>query len=261
MKASKPSLADLRRLRAEAAPPEPSALSRPKPQGSKRGGRNSPANARHAGPEAKHVGPDSSASDDLPPQAGTPSLDPADRALFRQAMRFVQPLPDHGPRARAGGGPRDPDSLLQTRRQHAQGATAAARTPPTAPRQRRKAPAFDPEADAFLQTGCGPDLLRGLRRGKWIPQASLDLHGSTLDQARERLDRFLASCLTHDIRCVRIIHGKGIGSRRGEPVLKAAIRQHLCRLEAIQAWVQCHEHEGGEGALHALLRLTAPPRN
>ncbi|CAM5198264.1 DNA-nicking Smr family endonuclease OS=Castellaniella defragrans OX=75697 GN=HNR28_000918 PE=4 SV=1 [Castellaniella denitrificans] len=172
-------------------------------------------------------------------------------------MRFVQPLPDHGPRARVGGARRDPESLLLARRAHAQGAVDA-KAPPPAHRQRRKTPAFDPEADAFLQAGCGPDLLRGLRRGKWIPQASLDLHGSTLDQARERLDRFLASCLEHDIRCVRVIHGKGIGSRQGEPVLKAAIRQHLCRLEAVQAWVQCGEHEGGDGALHALLRQESP---
>ncbi|KAB0601932.1 Smr/MutS family protein, partial [Castellaniella defragrans] len=162
---------------------------------------------------------------------------------------------------RAGGARRDPESLLQARRQHAQGASAESRAAPPAQRQRRKAPAYDPEAGAFLQAGCGPDLLRGLRRGKWIPQASLDLHGSTLEQARERLDRFLASCLEHDVRCVRVIHGKGIGSRQGEPVLKDAIRQHLCRLEAVQAWVQCGEHEGGEGALHALLRLAGPPRD
>ncbi|MGB6216268.1 MAG: Smr/MutS family protein, partial [Castellaniella sp.] len=195
-----------------------------------------------------------------PVQQAAPPLDPADRALFRQAMRFVLPLPDHGPRARAGGARRDPESLLQARRQHAQGATAESKAAP-AHKQRRKTPAFDPEADAFLQAGCGPDLLRGLRRGKWIPQASLDLHGSTLEQARERLDRFLASCLEHDIRCVRVIHGKGIGSRQGEPVLKAAIRLHLCRLEAVQAWVQCGEREGGDGALHALLRLPGPPAN
>jgi len=247
LKASKSSLADLRRLRAEAVPPEPPAVTRRAP--GLRRGVQSPA-ARPDGEPA--IGADSPAE--------APPLDPSDRALFSQAMRFVQPLPDHGPRARAVGARRDPESLLLARRAHAQGA-AESRVAPPAHRQRRKTPSFDPEADAFLQAGCGPDLLRGLRRGKWIPQASLDLHGSTLDQARERLDRFLASCLEHDIRCVRVIHGKGIGSRQGEPVLKAAIRQHLCRLEAVQAWVQCGEHDGGEGALHALLRLAAAPRN
>ncbi|MHA3903202.1 Smr/MutS family protein [Castellaniella sp. WN] len=253
MKASKPSLADLRRLRAEAVPLESPAAPR-RAAGKRRGGRGASTRPRDAEAGAPRAHPDTEPPADAPEQAATPPLDPADRALFRQAMRFVRPLPNHGPRARAGGARRDPESLLQARRQHAQGADAESRAAPPAHRQRRKTPAFDPEAGAFLQAGCGPDLLRGLRRGKWIPQASLDLHGSTLDQARERLDRFLASCLEHDIRCVRVIHGKGIGSRQGEPVLKDAIRQHLCRLEAVQAWVQCGEHEGGEGALHALLR-------
>jgi len=230
VKTAKSSLADLRRLRAEAAAAPPPASTPP-------------------------------AAAQPPRPAAIPALDPADRALFRQAMRFVQPLPDHGPRARVGGPQRDPEPLLQARRLHAQGAAEARTAAPPAHRQRRKPPAFDPEAGAFLQAGCGPDLLRGLRRGKWIPQASLDLHGSTLEQSIERLDRFLASCLEHDIRCVRIIHGKGIGSRQGEPVLKDAVRRHLCRLEAVQAWVQCGEHDGGEGALHALLRLAPAGRD
>jgi DNA-nicking Smr family endonuclease len=100
-------------------------------------------------------------------------------------------------------------------------------------------------------------LLRGLRRGKWRPQAILDLHGSTEDQAHERLDRFVATCVEHDIRCVCIVHGKGIGSRHGTPVLKSAVRLHLCRLQAVQAWVQCAEPDGGAGAVSVLLRL--PP--
>ena len=248
MKASKSSLADLRRLRTEAAPPEPPAVPRRAVPGKRKHGRAASARPRDDAPDI---------SAPVPEPAAQP-LDDADRTLFRQAMRFVQPLPDHGPRARAAGARRDPEALLQARRQHAQGAAADPRQTAPAHRMRRKPAPFDPDAGSFLQAGCGPDLLRGLRRGKWIPQASLDLHGSTLDQAHERLDRFLASCLEHDIRCVRIIHGKGIGSRQGEPVLKAAIRQHLCRLEAVQAWVQCNEPDGGEGALHALLRLATP---
>jgi DNA-nicking Smr family endonuclease len=259
LKAAKSSLADLRRLRAEAVPPEPPASPRRAP-GKRRSGRGPSERPRGGERGVPSTRPDDAPASDAAPPTEAPPLDPSDRALFRQAMRFVQPLPDHGPRARAGGARRDPESLLLARRAHAQGAADAKAAAPVH-RQRRKTPAFDPEADAFLQAGCGPDLLRGLRRGKWIPQASLDLHGSTLDQARERLDRFLASCLEHDIRCVRVIHGKGIGSRQGEPVLKAAIRQHLCRLEAVQAWVQCGEHDGGDGALHALLRLAAPPRD
>ncbi|MGB6241595.1 MAG: Smr/MutS family protein [Castellaniella sp.] len=230
MKANtKPTLADLRRLRAAA---QEAAASR--------------AAAQAAAPRETQPAV-------TPPAA----LDASDRVLFRQAMRFVQPLPDHGPRARATLR-RDPDTLLQARREHAQGAPAM-QPAPRQPRQRHaQAAVLDLEAGEFLQPGCGPDLLRGLRRGKWVPQATLDLHGSTADEARERLDRFLSSCLEHDIRCVRVVHGKGIGSRQGEPILKAAVRQHLSRLEAIQAWVQGGEREGGAGAVTALLRVPAP---
>lgn len=249
MKASKSSLADLRRLRAEAAPPESTVTPRRPPAGKRKGGRKAAARPDDGEPDVP-VSPNA--------PSAAPPLDETDRALFRQAMRFVRPLPDHGPRARAISAQRDPESLLQARRLHAQGVATDGRKPAPAQRMRRKPAPFDPEAEAFLQAGCGPDLLRGLRRGKWIPQASLDLHGSTLEQMHERLDRFLASCLEHDIRCVRIIHGKGIGSRQGEPVLKSAVRQHLCRLEAVQAWVQSNESEGGEGAVHALLRLAMP---
>lgn len=248
MKDSKPTLADLRRLRsaAEQAAEQPATMPRPKARSTRRPGRLRTPKSSSAPASAEPA----SSNDDAPPV-----LDLADQALFRQAMRFVQPLPDRGPRARASLR-RIPDTLLRARREHAQGEPNVPKRPKPA---RQRSPAdtgiLDPDAGEFLQTGCGPDLLRGLRRGKWIAQATLDLHGSTLDEARERLDRFLASCLEHDVRCVRIIHGKGIGSRQGEPVLKSAIRQHLSRLEAVQAWVQGSERDGGAGAVTALLRL------
>lgn len=170
-------------------------------------------------------------------------------------MQFVEPLAHHGGRARRIAR-RDPDGLLRERRAHAQGDEA--QHEPTPARNRRRPPAApDPEAREFLQAGCGTDLLRGLRRGKWLPEAVLDLHGSTEDQAHERLDRFVATCVEHDIRCVCVIHGKGIGSRHGTPVLKAAVRLQLSRLQAVQAWVQCAEPDGGAGAVIVLLRL--PP--
>lgn len=109
---------------------------------------------------------------------------------------------------------------------------------------------------SFLQTGYGPDLLTKLRQGQWPIEASLDLHGATLDQARERLDRFLATCLAHRIKCVCIVHGKGYGSRDGKPVLKDTIRHWLSQLACVRAYIECHEHNGGTGAVQVLLRVT-----
>lgn len=194
------------------------------------------------------------------------SPDAADRALFRFAMRHVRPLPDRGPRARALPLRTLPESWLQARRAHAQdspgqrGGHRPSASPANAPAppSLRAFSAYDPDATAYLQPGCGPDVLRGLRRGKWPIQATLDLHGSTLEQAMERLDRFLGSCQAHAIRCVRIVHGKGMGSRNRTPILKTAVRQHLCRLSSVQAWTQCAERDGGAGAVTALLRRPEP---
>ncbi|MDN5844204.1 MAG: Smr/MutS family protein [Alcaligenaceae bacterium] len=108
---------------------------------------------------------------------------------------------------------------------------------------------------SFLRTGYGPDLLRGLRRGKWPVEASLDLHGATLDQARRNLDEFLAACLTHQAKCVRIVHGKGYGSRNGKPVLKDTVRRWLSQLGCVCAYVECQERDGGTGAVQVLLRI------
>ncbi|MYN13558.1 hypothetical protein GSY71_10465 [Pusillimonas sp. TS35] len=105
----------------------------------------------------------------------------------------------------------------------------------------------------YLRNADSAGLIKDLERGRWAPQAVLDLHGDTLEQARERLDRFLASCLAHNIRCVRIIHGKGYGSRDGQPVLRSALRRWLTQLATVQAYAQCNEEDGGAGAVHVLL--------
>ncbi|MFA7437321.1 MAG: hypothetical protein WCZ84_03700, partial [Castellaniella sp.] len=100
-----------------------------------------------------------------PPGPSPTPLDEPDRALFRQAMRHVRPLPDRGPRARARPR-REPESWLQARRQHAQGSPAphdsprrVTQAPPEAPLRPHTA-VHDPDARAFLQAGCGTDLLR-----------------------------------------------------------------------------------------------------
>ncbi|HEX7387734.1 MAG TPA: Smr/MutS family protein [Castellaniella sp.] len=253
MKTSKATLADLRQLRAKAAqePVTGGKDTTATRTSAKIRVQRSPANS------AVQTGQAAGQRADAPRLPAAASLDPADRVLLEQAMRFVKPLARHGSRARTRLR-REPEAILRMRRTQAQGEDASTQAPP--PRSHRRIPtAMDPDAREFLQTGCGTDLLRGLRKGKWLPEAILDLHGSTEEQAHERLDRFIATCAEHDIRCVRIVHGKGIGSRDGTPVLKQAARIHLCRLLAVQAWVECAEPDGGAGAVTALLQPLSKP--
>lgn len=110
----------------------------------------------------------------------------------------------------------------------------------------------------FLRPGLPRDILRKLRRSHWVIQEELDLHGLTADEAALATAAFLAECRVHGIRCVRIIHGKGRGSRGREPVLKVRIRAQLQRRDEVLAYVEPREIDGGGGAVVALLAGPKP---
>jgi DNA-nicking Smr family endonuclease len=107
---------------------------------------------------------------------------------------------------------------------------------------------------AFLRTGLPAQTLRKLRRGHWVIQDELDLHGLTAAEARELLVEFLAHCRQNGLRCVRIIHGKGLRSRNREPVLKRRVAEWLARRDEILAYCQARRTEGGGGAVVVLLK-------
>lgn len=107
---------------------------------------------------------------------------------------------------------------------------------------------------SFRRRGIGPDVVRKLRRGVWVLQAQLDLHGLRRDEARERLAEFLRDAAQQGLRCVRIIHGKGNGSPGREPVLKARVRSWLVQRDDVLAYTQARAADGGQGALIVLLR-------
>lgn len=92
-----------------------------------------------------------------------------------------------------------------------------------------------------------------LRRGHWSVKAQLDLHGKRVDEAREALVTFLADAIKREIRCVRIVHGKGLGSVNKEPVLKNKVMRWLVQREEVLAFCQARPNDGGSGALIVLL--------
>ncbi len=183
----------------------------------------------------------------------TTQLAPADINLFRQAMKTVTPIKDSN-RAITPPAPVAAMGMLTQRRLHASGSSAV---PPVQVSDHFVAAHVDQDDRSFVRSRDSVDLIKGLKRGKWPVQASLDLHGSTLDQARVRLDGFLQSCLDHEIRCVRVVHGKGYGSRNGTPVLKDVVRRWLTQLAAVQAYTECAECDGGAGAVQVLLTVPA----
>lgn len=171
-------------------------------------------------------------------------------------MHSVTPLKADS-RAVSPAAPRQPADLLHQRRQWANGADLVV-VPIVSDQFLPASSELDPTR--FVRLGQSPGVLRDLKHAKWPIGASLDLHGCTLDQARTRLDRFLSSCLSHHLRCVHIIHGKGFGSKDNTPVLKESVRRWLVQYDAVLAYIQCSEQYGGAGAVQVLLRRANTPR-
>jgi DNA-nicking Smr family endonuclease len=110
------------------------------------------------------------------------------------------------------------------------------------------------DALSFRRRGIGIDVVRKLRRGVWVLQDEIDLHGLRSDQARERLAEFLRESARAGLRCVRIVHGKGLGSPGREPVLKAKVKSWLVQRNEVLAFTHARPADGGHGALIVLLK-------
>lgn len=183
------------------------------------------------------------------------ALSASDRSLFQEAMRTVQPLqkrsqytPDSATAAATG---RDAQQAKQRRlraesHRHEQLSTELS--------DHYDVYASVEHIEEYLNPICGTDVLRNLRRGQWPLEASIDLHGATLERARERLQNFLQHCFAEEYRCIRIVHGKGYGSANKEPVLLYQIRRWLTQLRLVLAFCDCAPNEGGQGAVKVLLR-------
>lgn len=109
-------------------------------------------------------------------------------------------------------------------------------------------------AQTYLRQGLGTDVLTKLRRGHWAVQCELDLHRLTADEAHDALAEFLADARHRGVRCVRVIHGKGLSSPNREPVLKSRVRRWLSHWDEVLAYCEAPQHAGGSGAVVALLR-------
>jgi DNA-nicking Smr family endonuclease len=170
--------------------------------------------------------------------------DTEDARLFRQAVRGVRPL-----RADSAA-PRPPHARPRARFTRADRAAVL--------RESLDVHGVDPEqltgeALVFRRPHIGAGVLRRLRRGDYRVQREIDLHGMTVVEAKGALREFLVAALEQRVRCVRIVHGKGLRSGHRGPVLKAAVSSLLRRTGAVLAYVSARPVDGGTGALYVLL--------
>jgi DNA-nicking Smr family endonuclease len=170
----------------------------------------------------------------------------ADKNLFARAIGKVEPLPVHN-KAQLPKTPRAPVAA-QLHKDEAQVI------------QDSLSDEFDvstlldtDEALSFRRPSVGPEVTRKLRKGEWSIQREIDLHGLRSDEARLALTAFIREAHKHGIRCVRVVHGKGLGSPGKTPVLKSKVHSWLVQKNQVMAFVQAKPAEGGAGALVVLL--------
>jgi len=106
----------------------------------------------------------------------------------------------------------------------------------------------------FRRGGIQDAVMRRLRRGHYRVESELDLHGLTVPEAKQALRDFLARAIARQCRCVRIIHGKGLGSGPRGPVIKQAVNVILRRTDPVIAFCSARQVDGGTGAIYVLLQ-------
>jgi DNA-nicking Smr family endonuclease len=181
----------------------------------------------------------------------TPSEEPDEAELLREALKGVSPLPDSG---RVVHPPRKLEPVAgQTARDEAQVLRES-----LADEMSVELLLESGEELAYLREGLDRQVLRRLRRGHWVVQDHLDLHGLRSAEARELLVSFLNQARKAGRRCVRIVHGKGYRSPNREPVLKRKVAALLRQRDEVLAYCQALPADGGSGALLVLLKARKP---
>lgn len=181
------------------------------------------------------------------PKKGEQPLLPEEIALFRAAVADARPLKPHNrihhhkpaPSPQARQHLADEHQALQESLHGAIGL------------QDRLEGGDEP---SYLRPGLANSVLRDLRRGRWVIQDEIDLHGQNRDEARLLLATFIAQALQEGVRCVRVVHGKGLRSPGKQAILRQLVRGWLMQKNEVLAYCQARPQDGGEGALIALLR-------
>jgi DNA-nicking Smr family endonuclease len=187
-----------------------------------------------------------------PVQADMPE-EPNEPDSFLQAMSGVTPLPKDGKRAAPRqGAPKKPShpapDVEKEALAHLRGLVKGT---------------IDMDitfSDEYIEgsvKGFGRKLMRRLKRGEFPVQDYIDLHGLTKQAAKEEVKNFLLRSHKHGLRCVLIVHGRGLNSPDSFPVLKEGLPVWLGRgsvRKIVLAFATARPYDGGTGAIYVLLR-------
>ena len=88
-----------------------------------------------------------------------------------------------------------------------------------------------------------------LKQGKFRWYHAVDLHGSTIDEARDAVLTLINDAIQNDETVVKIVHGKGI-----DAILKTCVNGWLRQMDNVLAFVSAPNNDGGTGAVLVLLK-------
>ena len=165
--------------------------------------------------------------------------------VFRDAMRDVKPIQGRRPHRR---GPAPRAKALQRRADERKALRESLDRPADG------ADLETGEEMLFARPGLANRDLRKLRRGLFAVQAEVDLHGLTVGEATQALRDFVGESVAAGDRCVRVVHGKGLGSGPRGPVLKTMVNRELRRWDDVLAFCTTRPQHGGSGAVYVLLK-------
>ncbi|AAO90405.1 Smr/MutS family protein [Coxiella burnetii] len=169
------------------------------------------------------------------------SIDPEEAQLFRDSVGKVKPL-NH-----------DKHSMEPKKK------TIAPKAPQKEPPPFHWNPTSDDWLNAedsvhFAKPGLQHKVIQRLKQGRILPEATIDLHQQTIDEAVKTISFLIADGVTQGRRCILIIHGKGHFSAQGKPVLKNFLNQWLRGHPDVLAFHSTSPKQGGTGALIVLLK-------
>ncbi|MCW3148263.1 Smr/MutS family protein [Stutzerimonas stutzeri] len=174
-----------------------------------------------------------------------------DFSLFQSAVQGVKPIKHD--RADTGK-PRGNRELIDKRRANAQVSSEQTRV--------------DGLSDQFvIDVGAEDELywardgvqdaqIRKLKAGQIPFEGSLDLHGLSVEKAREQLWDFIAEAIKYEIRCVRVTHGKAARLDGKRPLIKSHVNTWLRQHPQVLGFTSCVPRHGGAGAVYVMLKRT-----
>ncbi|MDQ8037355.1 MAG: Smr/MutS family protein [Pedobacter sp.] len=189
------------------------------------------------------------------PAAKAPEEKVDDATLFARATQGVKRIQAEAPPA--AGKPGRPDANTLRRR-----AAAVEEQTETGPISDTAAlmHAVQPEEFlSFARNGVQPRALQKLKQAQQPWQAAVDLHGCTVDQAREAVLKLVSESHREGLSVIKIVHGKGL--QNGQPLIKTCVNGWLRQIPQVLAFVSALPRDGGTGAAYVLLKKAGPPRN